>query len=217
VGVSTSDRGGRPLGADLRHGSGAQKVALIAADDVSRKRLRSLVAAAGLKADARTTADADVVVIPSTSLDRLDAARQLRPGALLVAVVPDGDSHAVRAALDAGVDAVVRESQARVALPAAIAAVRAGLVAVPREPRGHPLRPALSPREKQVVGLVVLGMSNGEIARKLHLAETTVKTHLSSAFRKLGVRSRSEAAALVLDPDGGLGLGILSISDGRGG
>jgi DNA-binding NarL/FixJ family response regulator len=62
--------------------------------------------------------------------------------------------------------------------------------------------------------MVVLGFSNGEIARKLHLAETTVKSHLSSTFRKLGVRSRSEAAALVLDGQSGLGLGVLTISDG---
>ena len=53
-----------------------------------------------------------------------------------------------------------------------------------------------------------------EVAPVLGLAETTVKSHLSSTFRKLGVRSRSEAAALVLDAQSGLGLGVLTISDG---
>jgi len=38
-----------------------------------------------------------------------------------------------------------------------------------------------------------------------------VKSHLSSAFTKLGVRSRSEAAALILDPRESLGMGILGI------
>jgi DNA-binding NarL/FixJ family response regulator len=38
------------------------------------------------------------------------------------------------------------------------------------------------------------------IARDLGLAESTIKSHLSSAFAKLGVASRAEAAALILDP-----------------
>ena len=66
--------------------------------------------------------------------------------------------------------------------------------------------------------MVVLGFTNGEIARQLHLAESTIKSHLSSSFTKLGVRSRNEAAELILDADGGLGTGILAISgaEGRG-
>ncbi len=41
-----------------------------------------------------------------------------------------------------------------------------------------------------------------------------MKSHLSAAFGKLGVRSRNEAAAMILDPDQALGVGILAISDG---
>ena len=64
--------------------------------------------------------------------------------------------------------------------------------------------------------MVVMGFANREIAGKLFITEATVKSHLSSAFQKLGVRSRTAAAALILDSDGGLGTGILAISDGRG-
>ena len=73
-------------------------------------------------------------------------------------------------------------------------------------------RPPLTPREKQVLALVVMGYTNREIAEQLVLAESTVKSHLFSAFRRLGVRSRSEAVALITDPSRGLGSGILTIA-----
>ena len=55
--------------------------------------------------------------------------------------------------------------------------------------------------------MVVLDFSNAEIARKLVVTESNVKNHLTSAFSKLGVTSRNEAAELILDPDSGLGPG----------
>jgi len=58
----------------------------------------------------------------------------------------------------------------------------------------------------------VLHLSNAEIARNLYLSESNVKNHLSSAFAKLGVSSRNEAAELILDRDSGLGPGILRIT-----
>ena len=60
--------------------------------------------------------------------------------------------------------------------------------------------------------MVVIGLSNREIADQLFLAESTVKSHLFSAFRRLGVRTRGEATALILDRDQGLGSGILTIT-----
>jgi DNA-binding NarL/FixJ family response regulator len=48
------------------------------------------------------------------------------------------------------------------------------------------------------------GLTNRQIAARLYLAESTVKTHVASAFAKLGVRSRKDAVAVLLDPDEGL-------------
>lgn len=117
----------------------------------------------------------------------------------------------VRAALEAGVAGIVLESDVGRALEPCLAAARAGQVSVPMR---HGLRidpPALSAREKQILGLVVMGQTNGQIAERLVLAESTVKSHLSSAFGKLGVRSRHEAVDLILDAEHGLGMGILGL------
>ncbi len=70
---------------------------------------------------------------------------------------------------------------------------------------------ALSSREKQILGLVVMGYMNSQIAEQLFLAESTVKSHLSSAFAKLDVRSRHDAVEFILDAERGLGLGILAL------
>ena len=55
---------------------------------------------------------------------------------------------------------------------------------------------ALSARELDVLRQVARGMSNKQIGRELELAEVTVKLHLRSIFRKIGARTRSEAAVI---------------------
>jgi RNA polymerase sigma factor (sigma-70 family) len=56
----------------------------------------------------------------------------------------------------------------------------------------------LSPREKEVLLLVCSGLSNAEIAERLMVAVSTVKTHVANVLAKLGVGSRTEAVSLVL-------------------
>ncbi|WP_240670616.1 response regulator transcription factor [Actinoplanes solisilvae] len=56
---------------------------------------------------------------------------------------------------------------------------------------------SLPPRERDVLHLVAEGRSNAEIGEALHLSEATVKGYLTSAFVRLGVRNRVEAALLV--------------------
>jgi DNA-binding NarL/FixJ family response regulator len=117
----------------------------------------------------------------------------------------------VHCALAAGALGIVLEDELEEALAACIDAVAAGQVCVPRNHWRQIEAPALSTREKQILGLVVMGYMNSQIAEQLFLAESTIKSHLSSAFAKLGVRSRHEAVSLIVDPERGLSMGILGL------
>jgi DNA-binding CsgD family transcriptional regulator len=66
--------------------------------------------------------------------------------------------------------------------------------------RGPAAPGALTPTEHDVVQLAAHGLTNKEIARQLSLAVHTVEVHLSRAYGKLGVRSRSQLAAQLTPP-----------------
>lgn len=56
----------------------------------------------------------------------------------------------------------------------------------------------LSEREREVLGLIARGLTNGDIAARLHLSEGTVRNYVSAIFAKLGVSDRTQAAVLAL-------------------
>lgn len=56
----------------------------------------------------------------------------------------------------------------------------------------------LSPRELEVLEMTSRGLTNGQIARQLHVTIHAVKFHLAAIYRKLGVGNRTEAAVLYL-------------------
>lgn len=133
------------------------------------------------------------------------------PASPLIVLCQSIERWGIRAALSAGAAGVVLAESLDVGLMASLQAVHAGQICVPRAHWRQIEPPVLSSREKQILGLVVMGHTNGQIAERLFVAESTVKSHLSSAFGKLGVRSRNEAVHLILDPDRGLGMGILAL------
>ena len=57
---------------------------------------------------------------------------------------------------------------------------------------------ALTPKEKEVLGLLAKGVTNNEIADKLSVSIVTVKTHLNSIFKKLKVENRTQAVLLAM-------------------
>ena len=64
---------------------------------------------------------------------------------------------------------------------------------------------ALTPRQREILGLVCEGLSNAQIAERLFLTESTVKQHLYGAYKHLKVRNRVQAARFVRFPFGGAG------------
>ncbi len=74
----------------------------------------------------------------------------------------------------------------------------------PHASREHP--PFITPRERQVLQQLALGLSNKEIAATLCLSEQTVATHIKSIFGKLGVRNRVLAVGVGLD------LGLIALN-----
>ena len=163
------------------------------------------------------------VVVLATDLAHpagLAAVRSLRrelPSARIVVTGRDVRGGLARQALNAGADAFVSEQDAPEALAAAVRAVVAGLVCAPQATRRLVAKPTFSHREKEILELVVAGMTNRQIAGRLYLAESTVKSHVTAAFAKLGVRSRKDAAAILLDPTEDLAATALPRSRRAGG
>ena len=60
-------------------------------------------------------------------------------------------------------------------------------------PRGHPDRP-ITPREREILALLVEGLSNAAIATRLFITVNTLEHHLTHLYAKLGVASRAQAA-----------------------
>jgi two-component system, NarL family, response regulator, fimbrial Z protein, FimZ len=216
-----------PMGTQTRSTTGGrvsrpaarcQRLVVVVAPAPVKRKLTAILQAAGFGVTAATGPEpADAIVLGITA-PKKDAAAIVRARAtsgstpLLIAVSQATPADARRLLVD-GVAGMVLQEQAEDALAPTLRAVLSGQVAYPAELMPSHLRRTLSTREKQVLGMVVLGFSNAEIAAKLYVSESTVKSHLSSAFAKLGVRSRKDAVALILDPDAGFGTGILAITD----
>lgn len=119
-----------------------------------------------------------------------------------------GDGHGIWRAIRAGVDGYVYEDDSPEKLAAAISSLAAGETWLPaplvRELVDHyrwntidrsapaPAAEILSDRERGVVHLVAMGLSNSEVAARLGLAESTIKTHVSRILRKLQLRDRTQ-------------------------
>jgi DNA-binding NarL/FixJ family response regulator len=212
-------------GATRSSGVAARRVGVVAGDEPTRERVVQLLLGAGFElafqscdpasAPKGVPAERGIDVLVLVDGQRAFFGHEVRAlraefseSALIAVVGSDGRRAAVRRAMGWGAGAFVTLDRLDEALIPSLGAALTGQLVVPGGRARQPDSQALSVRERQVLALVVMGMTNAEIAAKLFLAESTVKSHLSSAFTKLGVGSRNEATAMILDPDSGVGAGI---------
>jgi DNA-binding NarL/FixJ family response regulator len=145
------------------------------------------------------------------ALDRiLRRAERRARGAIVVVVVADNEGVDLALVLASGADALVRDDDIEAMLGPAVRAAACGHCSAPAALLRVMQPAALSHRERQVLRLALAGLSNAEIADRLYLAPSTVKTHISAAFRRLGVHSRREATALVFSLDDALQRSVLA-------
>lgn len=134
-----------------------------------------------------------------------------RAKVLMIARSPSMPEQAVW--VEAGIMGILDESDEKCGVgqvAAAVAAVQSGKLWVPRrlllhmvknEGAGQSAEDENQPtrRETKILSLLHMGMSNGDIARLLHISEKTVKGHLTSLYRKLGVDNRAQAVLRTRD------------------
>jgi DNA-binding NarL/FixJ family response regulator len=136
---------------------------------------------------------AQVIILTTFDLDEyvFEALRAGASGFLLKDVEPAQLVEAIRVV--ASGEALLAPSVTRRLLDRFAASLEAS------ERTPPPELDSLTPRELEILRLLAGGLSNGEIARKLVLSETTVKTHVSSVLRKLHLRDRVQAVVLAYE------------------
>jgi DNA-binding NarL/FixJ family response regulator len=132
----------------------------------------------------------------------LEQFRRLYPESPVVVISGQEDRQTVLRALDGGAKAFLPKSANIGRMRAALTEILAGRPYLPDsvllEPGTSPAAKEappidLSPREREVLGLLLAGLPNKLIARRLDIAESTVKIHVSAILRSLKVTSRTQA------------------------
>ncbi|MFF5899629.1 response regulator [Streptomyces argenteolus] len=158
--------------------------------DIRMPRLDGLAATRAITADPELD-EVKVVMLTTFELDEyvFEAIRSGASGFLVKDTEPEELLRAVRAVV--GGDALLS--------PGVTRRLIAEFAARSKEPVGGAVLDELTDREREVMALVGMGLSNEEIARRLVVSPLTAKTHVSRAMVKLGARDRAQLVVLAYE------------------
>jgi NarL family two-component system response regulator LiaR len=149
----------------------------------------------------------DLVMPGMDGVQTTRAIRERWPQVQVIALTSFPEEDLVQGALRAGALSYLLKNVSAEELAAAIRAAYAGRPTLAPEATqaliqaaNHPPEPGddLTAREREVLALMVEGMHNSDIAERLVVSRSTVKSHVSNILSKLGVSSRAEAISLAL-------------------
>jgi DNA-binding NarL/FixJ family response regulator len=158
-----------------------------------------------IDAVARLHPDVVLMDLSMPELDGVEATRRIsadHPSSRVLVLTSFSDQSRILDALSAGADGYLLKHAEPDDIADAIRAVHSG--ESPLDPKAARVlvesrragrdTPQLTDREREVLLLVRDGLANKQIARRLGIAERTVKAHLTSVFQRLGVTDRTQAA-----------------------
>jgi NarL family two-component system response regulator LiaR len=149
----------------------------------------------------------DIVMPDMDGAAATRAIRQKFPHVQVIALTSYKEGNLVKKALEAGAIGYLLKEVSAAELAEAIRAAHAGRVTLSPEAaqglvettnQSTAPRPDLTKRELEVLALMVEGLNNTQIASRLTVSGSTIKSHVSSILSKLGVASRTEAVTLAL-------------------
>jgi DNA-binding NarL/FixJ family response regulator len=145
-------------------------------------------------------------------LEGMGRIRELHPDVPLLVLGSQLDLALAWATLKNGADGFVHAQMHPAQVLGAVEVVQKGELAAPRQllrwyflsQNENPTIGELSARQREILEMVVEGLSNAEIAARLYLSESTIKQHLRAVYKVLGVRNRTQAAKAMREHAGGV-------------
>lgn len=206
---------------EAEQGISLPRIGLVATDELRIAGLRTILSGVS-KADlvvlstprALETAGLELVLIDVSAtrhlLGLVASFRRLRPKIRLLVLGGDNQPEFIEAVIGAGARGVLSHQATEQELRMAVSVVNDGSVWAPRkilsrlldranEPAPAPAEVHLTKRELEVLRLLMLGLSNREIAHALSVEQATVKAHLGRLMRKAGVANRTALGVHALE------------------